>query len=124
MATKQSMISVTLEAGGDLSAAQFTFVLLASDAQVDQVSSAGGDADGVLQNDPSAAGRAATVAIGGIVKVKAGAVVAAGAKVQSDATGRAITAATGDHVLGKAVTAAGAADEIISVLLKSTHILA
>ena len=124
MAYEEKVESVTLEAGSDLSAGQFHFVLLASDGQVDLVASAGGDADGVLYNDPAAAGRAATVAISGIVKVVAGAAVAVGDKVQSDASGRAITAASGDHVLGKAVSAAGAAGDVISVLLINHHILA
>lgn len=124
MTTMQKVGSVTLEAGGDLSAAQFTFVELASDGQVDQVASAGGDAVGVLLNDPAAAGRAAEVAIMGIAKVKAGAALTAGDRVQSDASGKAITAASGDIVLGRALDTAAAADELIRVLLISTHVTA
>jgi hypothetical protein len=80
-------------AAGDLSADQFKFMNIgASGAARNTVN--GGFVDGVLQNDPSAAGRAATVAVGGVSKVVAGAAVAAGAKVMSDATGRAVTAAS------------------------------
>lgn len=124
MARCEHVESVTLEAGSDLSAGQFKFVLVASDGQVDLVASAGGDADGVLLNQPGAAGRAAEVAISGIVKVVSGAAVTAGAKVQSDASGRAITAASGDHVLGKALTTTANAGELVEVLLVNHHILA
>lgn len=123
MATYESKLCITVEAGADLSADQFKFVQVASDEQVDVVSSAGGDAIGVLQNDPAAAGRAATVCYAGVSKVIAGATVAAGAKIQSDASGLAITAATGDAVLGVALKG-GAANEVIEVLLVSKHILA
>lgn len=124
MATKESVMSISREAAGDLSAEQYTFVVVDSNGQVGQQTTAGGDADGVLMNKPNAQGVAAEVAISGVTKVVAGAVVAAGAKVQSDTTGRAITAATGDHVLGKALSAAAAANEVIEVLLVSKHILA
>lgn len=123
MATYESKLCITVEAGADLSADQFKFVQVAADEQVDVVSSAGGDAIGVLQNDPAAAGRAATVCYAGVTKVIAGATVAAGAKIQSDASGQAITAATGDAVLGVALKG-GAANEVIEVLLVSKHILA
>ena len=123
MALDSNLTCVTLEAGGDLSAGQYRFVELAADAQVDIVASAGGDAVGVLQNDPSAAGRAATVAVMGVSKVVAGATVAAGARLQSDANGAAIAALTGDIVLGRALTG-GAAGDVIEVLLISTHVTA
>tara|TARA_R110000796_G_scaffold13544_2_gene43721 strand:- start:882 stop:1253 length:372 start_codon:yes stop_codon:yes gene_type:complete len=123
MAAMEQVQSITLAAGSDLSAGQFKFVLLASDGQVDLVASAGGPATGVLLNDPAAAGRAATVAYAGVVKVIAGGTVAIGAKVQSDAAGDAILAATGDHVLGVCVKG-GADGELIEVLLISQHILA
>jgi len=123
MALDSNLTCVTLEAGGDLSAGQYRFVELAADAQVDIVASAGGDAVGVLQNDPSAAGRAATVAVMGVSKVVAGATVAAGDRLQSDANGAAIAAASGDIVLGRALTG-GAAGDVIEVLLISTHVTA
>ena len=124
MATQEQVQSISVEAAADLSAAQFTFCVIDSNGQLAQVSSAGGDADGVLQNAPAAQGRAAALAYAGKVKVVAGATVAAGAKVQSDASGRAIAAASGDHVLGKALTAAASAGNLIEVLLVSKHILA
>ena len=79
-------------AAGDLSSDQFKFMTLATGTAALNTT-AGAFVDGVLQDAPSVAGRAAAVAYDGITKVKAGAVVAIGAKIMSDATGRAITAA-------------------------------
>lgn len=120
MATDNNMTTITLEAGSDLSAKQYHFVLVANDGQIDAVASAGGDADGVLQNDPSAAGQAACVAISGVTKVYAGGSITRGQKVQADNGGKALTAASGDHVLGRALTS-GESGEIIEVLLDSSH---
>lgn len=54
---------------------------------------------------------------GSKLMIEAGAAIAAGAAVASDATGRAVTAAgTGTAVLGYAVPAAGAAGEIIQIV--------
>lgn len=53
----------------------------------------------------------------GIAKVEAGAAVSRGDQVTSDASGRAVTAATGNNVAGKALQAAGAAGDIIEVYL-------
>ena len=123
MAVEESVVSITIEAGADLSAGQYKFVTLASDGQVDLTASAGGPAIGVLQNAPNAAGVAATVAISGRVKVTAGGTIAAGAKVQSDASGDALTAASGDHVLGIALESAVDGD-IFAIALINQHILA
>jgi hypothetical protein len=124
MATESNVQSITLPAAADYSSAsQFRFVNVNSSGQAVRVSSAGGDAIGVLQNKPDAAGKAATVATSGIVKVVAGGTIAAGAKVQSDASGDALTAASGDAVLGVALASAVDGD-VFPVLLVSKHILA
>jgi hypothetical protein len=116
MAYKNSQTSVTLEAGADLSAKQFFFVAMSSDGQVDPAGD-GANAIGVLLNDPSAAGRAAEVCIGGLTRVSAGGTIAAGAAVASDAAGEAVTAASGDVILGTAVTG-GADGEVISIIFQ------
>lgn len=113
---EETLRVITLPAGQDLSAAQFKFVTVASDGQVNPTG-AGVLADGVLQNDPNAAGVPAAVAIGGVSRVVCGATVAAGALVMSNATGQAVTATTGNEVLGKALVA-GVVNAIIPVLLK------
>jgi hypothetical protein len=105
MAVMQSRDTRTFIAGEDLSSAQFKFVTLESDGQVDLADAAGENAIGVLLNDP-AAGEAATVAISGKVMVTSGGTIAAGAQVQTDASGDALTAAAGDVVLGYALEAA------------------
>jgi hypothetical protein len=123
MAQVNQVQSISMPAAADLSALQFTFVNINSSGEAAAPSGAGGDAVGVLMNKPDAAGRAAEVAYAGKAKVKAGATVAAGAKVQTDANGAAITAASGDVVLGCAMSG-GDSGEVIEVLLVSQHILA
>ncbi len=109
--------SFSLDAAGDLSAEQHTFMLCDANGRAAQAG-AGVDVVGALQNDPSALGEAANIMATGISKVVAGAAVAAGAQVMSDSTGRAITATgTGAFVAGVALEAAANADEIIAVLL-------
>lgn len=115
MGYKESQTCVTLEAGQDLSAKQFFFVAVASDGQVDPAGD-GAMAHGVLQNDPSAAGRAAEVCIGGITKVSVGtAGVTAGGNVASDAAGEAVTPASGDVILGTALET-GTDGAIVSII--------
>ena len=103
MAVMQSRDTRTFEAGEDLSSAQFHFVTLEADGQVDLADSAGENAIGVLLNAPAVAGRAATVCVSGKVMVEAGAAVTAGDALQTNAAGEAITAASGDYILGYAL---------------------
>lgn len=86
---------------------------------------AGVRADGVIYQKPRATiGTAVGVIILGTAEVVAGAAVATGAMVTSDATGRAITAATGNAVNGTAMNAAAAAGDVIEVRLHSAGVLA
>lgn len=114
MATYESQTCVTLEAGADLSAKQFFFVSVSADGQVDPTGD-GAYADGVLQNDPSAAGAAANVAVAGRVKVICGGTVTRGGPVASDAAGECVNAATGDVILGTALET-GADGQVIAIL--------
>jgi len=116
MAFKENQENVTYEAGSDMSANQFYFVSLSADGQVDTTGD-GARAIGVLQNKPSAAGRAATVATDGKVRVSCGGSVTSGGLVASDANGQAVDAASGDWILGEA-TEAGSSDEVITVDLQ------
>lgn len=64
----------------------------------------------------SVAGKSTTVQTGGLAKVKAGAAVTAGAKVMSNGSGKAITAASaGSTILGIAMNTVLNADEILEV---------
>jgi len=102
MATMLSRDTRTFVAGSDLTAAQFKFVSLAADVQVDVTAAAGGNAIGILSNNPDV-GQAATVTVTGGYMVEAGGTITAGDQVQSSATGTALLAATGDVVLGYAL---------------------
>jgi hypothetical protein len=116
MAYEENLVCVTMEAGQDLSAKQFYFVEFATDGQIDPAGD-GGRAEGVLQNKPSAAGRAATVAISGISKVVAGGAITKGNLVSSNSSGKAQVAGTNDVILGVAMETATADGELIAVLL-------
>lgn len=107
---------IPLEASADLSANQHRFLVVDANGQV-AVAGAGVLAVGVLQNDPAAQGEAATVMLDGVSKVVAGAAVTSGAEVASDASGRAVTAATGNRVNGIALETCANAGEVIAVAL-------
>lgn len=116
MATQDNMLCVSLEAGQDLSAKQFYFVSVAADGQIDPTG-AGAIAQGVLQDAPAAAGRAALVAVAGKVKVVCGAAVTRGGPVASTSTGTATNATTGNIILGTALET-GAAGRIIEMIFQ------
>lgn len=124
MATQQlaAYNTITLPAGADLTAAQFKFVKISSGAVV--LGAAGNDCIGVLLNKPNT-GEAAEVQIGGVAKVQADAALATtGTKVMCSADGQAAAATSTNHVLGRTVTTAAAAGELVEVLLTAPSILA
>ncbi len=105
-------------ASGDLTGSQFLFAIVDGEKTVG-VAGAGVAADGVIQNKPNT-GQAVTLAIAGDTsKVVAGAAVAAGADVASDAAGKGVTSTSGDYIQGKCLTAAANADELITVQLST-----
>lgn len=99
MGYEESLKSISMIAGQDLSGSQYKFVDLASDGQVDPVGTAGAKAVGVLQDKPSAAGKVATVGIEGVTKIELAATLDAGAEVMSNTAGEAvaITATNRSH---------------------------
>ena len=117
MAVMQSRDTRTYVAGEDLSTAQFKFVTLESDGQIDLADSAGENCIGVLLNDPTS-GNAATVVMSGKTLVKAGGTIAAGASVATDASGLAVTATTGNIVMGYATEAAVSGQTIAVELIQ------
>lgn len=121
MAFTDNQQVVSLEAGADLSTKQFFFVSVSADGQVDPTGD-GAHADGVLQNKPAAAGRAAEVAIGGITRVVCGGVVTRGGPVASDANGEAVNPTSGDVILGTALET-GADGAVISILFQPRGVL-
>jgi hypothetical protein len=113
---EESRTNISLEAGSDLSSSQHLFVAVASDGQVDVVGAAGAKADGILQNKPAAAGRAAVVTIGGVTNITLGDTVAAGASVASDGNGKAVTASTSTHKIMGTLLVGGDANEIVPMI--------
>lgn len=105
------------EAAVDLSASQYCAV--ASDANGRLVlPAAGALCLGVLQNKPASLGAEGSVMVDGVTKMLASAAITVGSPVTVDAAGKAnSTLAAGNQVIGVALTAAAAANEVISVLM-------
>lgn len=103
-------------AGEDLSAKQNYFVKISA-ANTVSLAGAGEDAIGV-NTENAASGETTGVMCegGGKIKVVAGAIVAFGAKITSDANGKAVTAALGDYVYGTSLEAAAADKDLISMI--------
>lgn len=106
--------SYTLPAATDMDTTQFRFVNVNSAGKA-AVPGAGGRTVGVRQNKPKA-NEAATIVQGGISIVEAGAAITLGVGVETDASGRAITLATGISQ-GIALETASGAGVKIAVLL-------
>jgi hypothetical protein len=123
MAVMQSRDNRSFIAGEDLSSAQFKFVTLESDGQVDLADSAGENAIGVCLVG-GAAGAAVTVCVSGSCMVEAGGTIAAGAAVQVGADGTALAAASGDYVMGYAREAAVDGQIIQIELIQGGNIVA
>lgn len=109
---------VTWDVATDLSTHQFKFVKVSA-AHTVALCGLGERAIGVLQNMPDNAkiksAQVRQLNAGVSTKVKAGAAVAAGAKVASDANGYCITAAAGHEILGVAREAAAVIGDIIEI---------
>ncbi len=105
-----------LTASADLSAKQYYIVDISGDGTVAAASSAGQMALGVLQNDPES-GQVALVRVSGVTKIKVGSGgLTAGDGVQAASDGTAITASTGDYVIGLALNT-GAEGALVPVAL-------
>ncbi len=107
-----------LKAGADLSAAsnQFKFVKLDANGDVVLASVAGEAVVGVLQNTP-ASGAEAIVAAAGVTKLQADGALNEGDKLATSADGQALAALGTHNVVGQALTASGAAGEVIAALV-------
>lgn len=100
----------TTSASADLSAKQFYLVDVSGDNTVIVASSAGQAVLGVLQNAPES-GQAANVRVYGVSKVVVGTGdITAGDLVQTDASGTAIAAASGDYSIGICLVGASAGE--------------
>jgi len=121
MAVDKGLNPFSFPASADLSAKQYHCVSLASDGEVQAVSSAGAYTMGILQNDPAAVGRAATVQTlaGTVVRVEASTTatgaISVGSQLISAAAGKAIVASTGGsaYIWGRAVEALTTGNQLI-----------
>ncbi len=108
-----------LQAGADLSSNQFHFVKPHTTALQVVQCNAGQDALGVQQDKTGTAGRDVAVGFKGVTKIVAGAAFSVGDRLMSDATGRGITATVGGYVKGRALEAATAAGDVVSMLFEA-----
>ena len=121
MAGSQDLRVVSKEAGEDLSNYQYRFVYQDTDGQLLHAAAANVSLAGILQDDPSAAGKGALLGISGISRLEvdghAGA-IAAGDKLTANASGQGIKTNTNTNNYGAiAQEASTAADDVIMVLV-------
>ena len=118
MSYQEALKVISVGAYGDHSSNQYKFVAAGANGFTLQ-STNGGFCLGVLQDKPGATDRMGRVAINGVTRVKAGAAIAKGAKIQSNSSGLAITAAFSGYVMGEALEAATAANDVIAMKLNT-----
>lgn len=113
-AQSREVLTITITATGTITASRFMTIAGAQ---------AGADAAaiGVSKSD-AVSGDLVPCVILGTAVVEAGAAIAAGATLKSDASGRAITWATSGSKLGIALQAASAAGELIEALLYQPNV--
>ena len=110
-------LSITLEAGADLSTKQYSFVSVNSSGQVISPAATGNKVIGVLLNAP-ASGEPAVVQVQGVAPVMAGATITTGAEVEAlITTGKATTLASGKAAGVVIEAGTNTSGDIISILL-------
>ena len=121
MSTSRDLFNISASAAADYSSNQYYAVKLTAEGPPPTAtvcSTAGEQAQGILQDDPAAAGRGCTVRMLGTSKAVAGAAITFLDRVTVDSSGRVVTAtANSDGVIGRALRAATAAGDVIEVLL-------
>lgn len=117
MATKQGMQCITVPAAADYTLKQFYVMNINSSGQAVLASGAGQQVAGVLQGKPDGAGRAAELAINGVVKAIAGGTFNPGVLLEVTAAGKLDTAVAGAGKFACAIALeAGVDTRIIKVL--------
>lgn len=118
-AFEKGLVILTRPAKEDLSTYQYKWVKQDTDGTILHMDADTENPLGVLQNNPTTAGQAADVAIGGISIVIAGGAIDEGMSVGPTATGTAEdhTAVATKYIGGKAITACTGINEQIAVLL-------
>lgn len=114
---QEQLQSISLPVHASVASAQYYFFDCNSDGEAVVASSAGQSIVGVNQDKTSTAGSPAAFAYSGVTPVIAAEAIVAGARVATNASGKAITATTGQITQGKALTASTADGDFIRVLL-------
>jgi hypothetical protein len=111
-----------LVAAADLSAEQYHFVVLDAAGDVAAASAQGSNAIGVLQNDPDTGEECEIVCVG-VTKLKTdGTAHGEGDQLTTAADGEADAAASGDYVLGTAITSpAATAEEVFTAVVNCAN---
>lgn len=109
----------SIDAAADLSSSQFRVLQMTSTGVTVATADTGQSFVGVLQNKPTA-GRASTVMCSGISRCVASGAIAKGARVTATTGGKVTSTgiAAGDMIIGIALEAATADNDIIPVLLQ------
>lgn len=115
MATENRVLSDTAFAGADLSQKQYFLATFNANAEL--VLADGTDNKVVPIVEQAETGGAVTYGVYGGFKVKLGAAVTPGARLKSDANGKAIPALAADAAFGWTPTA-GVADEIVMAYIQ------
>ena len=117
-------VKVTLVAGADLSALQYTFVKLNSSGEAIAAAAATDIPIGVLQNAPTSGQEAEVLIVGG-TKIVAGAAIGEGALVGTGATGKAVALVAGTdttkYVVGTLLTESAADGNIVTAVINCAN---
>lgn len=118
MAFSEKQLTITLEAGADLSAKQYYFVAVDTNGKA-VLTGDDGNPVGVLQNKPTS-GQAATVCVYGVTKLYIGTEsgLGAGYNVGCDANSAGKVSDTGSFRMGVALQDPTADGDIVSILLQ------
>jgi hypothetical protein len=117
-------VKVTLVAGADLSAKQYTFVKVNSSGEAIAAAAATDIPVGVLQNAPTAGQEAEVLIVGG-TKVVAGAAIGDGAQIGTGSTGKAVALVAGTdttkYVVGTLLTESAADGNIVTAVINCAN---
>lgn len=115
-------LKISLTAGADLSSSQYRFVKLDGSGNAVVCSGATDIPVGVLQNKPTS-GQSAEIVVVGVSKVNADAALSIGALIGTSADGQADAKVAGtdttEYVVGRMLTATGAAAQIGTALINA-----
>jgi hypothetical protein len=117
-------VKVTLVAGADLSAKQYTFVKVNSSGEAIAAAAATDIPIGVLQNAPTSGQEAEVLIVGG-TKIVAGAAIADGAQIGTTSAGKAAALVAGTdttkYVVGTLLTESAADGNIVTAVINCAN---